>query len=320
MGRASHTKHDPDRRHKIEAQRQAARRTRLRHRILIGGGAVAVVVIAVVALVLTQLGSPSTPQAPPSNGPTGAALASAVKELTTVPAGTLDAVGGGSLSTADIGSTNTAGEGYLTPVTGAPLTAAGKPEVLYLGADFCPYCGAVRWPLIVALSRFGTFSGLTTTRSAIENGAGEAEVYPGTATWTFYGSSYASSYLTFAAVELNTNVPDTATGSYTTLQPPTSAEQELMATYDPGSGIPFIDIGNAYVQLSVLAPYGPQALTGESWAQITAAVRDPSSSALGSQIDASANYLTAAICEITGDRPASACTPAITALQPRLGS
>jgi Domain of unknown function (DUF929) len=59
----------------------------------------------------------------------------------------------------------------------AALTASGKPEVLYTGAGFCPYCAAVRWPLIVALSRFGTFSGLAPARSAITNGAGQ-RVHP----------------------------------------------------------------------------------------------------------------------------------------------
>jgi hypothetical protein len=40
---------------------------------------------------------------------------------------------------------------------------------------------------------------------------------------------------------------------------------------------------------------------------------------LGSEFDASANYLTAAICTLTGNQPASACTQAIRLLQPRLG-
>ena len=48
---------------------------------------------------------------------------------------------------------------------------------------------------------------------------------------------------------------------YVTLQTPTAAEQALLDTYDPGSdgnSIPFIVIGNRYVEISNLAPYGPQ--------------------------------------------------------------
>jgi Domain of unknown function (DUF929) len=189
--------------------------------------------------------------------------------------------------------------------------------VLYVGAGFCPYCAAVRWPLIVSLSRFGSFTGLTPDRSAVADGSGRREPYPGTVTWTFYGSSYTSSYLTFSAVELSSSVPDNATGGYTALQALTAGQQAAMARYDPAGGIPFTDIGNKYVQLSVLAPYGPQDLADLTWSQVTAALRAPAS-ALGQEIDASANYITAAICRLTGNQPASACTPVIRALQPRL--
>ena len=317
MGRASRTKHDLDRRHRIEAQREAARQAELRRRILIAGGAIMTVIIVVVALVLIGSGSTKNPQTPANDGPVGAALAATVKDLTTVPAGVLDKVGGGNLSTADIGSTTAVGAGYLTPVTGSRLTVNGKPEVLYVGADFCPYCAAVRWPLIVALSRFGTFTGLSTTRSGVTSGNGQAEPYPASPTWTFTGSAYTSEYLTFTAVETNSSVPDKSTGGYKELQRLTAGQQALLAKYDQSGGIPFIDLGNAYVQLSTLAPFGPQDLTGKTWAQITAAVRAPTS-ALGANIDASANYLTAAMCKLTGNQPATACTPAIRALQPRL--
>ena len=32
--------------------------------------------------------------------------------------------------------------------------------MLYIGAEFCPYCAAMRWSMAVALSRFGTFTPL----------------------------------------------------------------------------------------------------------------------------------------------------------------
>ena len=318
MGKASRTKHEIDRRHKIAAQRAAERHAQVRNRMLLAGGAIIAVVAVAVTLVLVRPGSSTPAKTPPSDGPTGTALADTVRDLTTVPASVLDAVGGGRLVTADIGSATAVGGGYLTPVSGSPLTKGGKPEVLYVGADFCPYCAAARWPLIVALSRFGTFSGLSTARSGITTGSGQAEPYPATPTWTFHGSSYTSPYLAFTPVETHTSVPDPATGGYTALETLTAAQQQTMAKYDPAGGIPFVDIGNRYVQLSTLAPFGPKDLQGKTWAQITAALRDPSS-ALGRDIDASANYITAAICKITGNQPASACTPAVTALQPRLG-
>jgi hypothetical protein len=319
MGRASSTKHNPDRRLRIEAQRAAARKADQRNRILVAGGAIMTVIIVAVALVLASSSSKPNDTTPANDGPTGAALAATVKDLTTVPASVLDQAAGGTLSTKDIGSATAIGGGYLTPVTGPRLTKDQKPEILYIGADFCPYCAAVRWPLIVALSRFGTFSGLTTTRSGIANGGGQAEPYPASPTWTFTGSSYQSKYLTFTPVETYSSVPDKTTGGYTKLQELTTDQQALADKYDQSGGIPFIDLGNAYVQISTLVPFGPQDMAGKSWAQLTAAIRDPSS-AVGKNIAASANYLTAAICTLTGNQPATACTPAVQALQPTLGA
>jgi Domain of unknown function (DUF929) len=318
MGRASAGKREFGHRQQIAARQAAARRVQVRHRMLLASVAVTAVLAVVLALVLVKINSRPAAAAPPADGLTGAALASVVKDVTSVPASVLDTVRAGSLSGDSISSAGASGGGYLAPVTGSPLTSGGKPEVLYLGADFCPYCAAVRWPLIVALSRFGTFTGLRTIRSAIADGAGQREPYPATPTWTFYGSSYTSRYLTFTPVELQTNIPDPQTGSYTGLQSLTAAQQNLMNRYDSAGSIPFIDIGNAYVQMSTLTPYGPQDLQNLTWSQIAAALHDPSS-AVAKSIDGSANYFTAAFCKLTGNQPASACTPAVRTLESQLG-
>src|SRR5262249_14472461 len=244
MGKASRTKYDIDRRQKIAAQREAARHAQTRNRLLLASGAIIAVVAVAISLVLVRPGSSTATKTPPADGPTGTALANTVRDLTTVPAGVLDAVGAGSLVSGDIGSPTAVGGGYLTPGTRSPLTKDGKPEVLYVGADFCPYCAAARWPLIVALSRFGTFSGLTPARSGVTTGSGQAEPYPATPTWTFHGSSYTSPYLAFSPVETHASVPDPKTGGYTALQTPTAAQQQTMARYDPQNRIPFVTIGN----------------------------------------------------------------------------
>jgi thiol-disulfide isomerase/thioredoxin len=307
MGTASMGKQDGTRREKIAAQRAAARRAQVRKRIFLGAGSIVAVAAVVIALAVVKAGSGSGTASAASEGPTGAALHSLVTDVTSVPASVLDTVGGGDL----------AADG-MTKVNGTPLTADGKPELLYIGAYFCPYCAAERWAMIIALSRFGTFSGLSTIHSST------TDAYPDTPTFTFYGSSYTSKYLSFVPVEETTNYRQGNSAStsvpYVTLQTPTAAEQSLLNTYDPGSDgspIPFIDIGNKYVEIANLAPYGPQDLTGMTWSQIAAALRDPSS-AVARGIDASANYLTAGICEMTGNQPASACTSAVRALEPKL--
>jgi len=176
MGKASRTKVDVNRREKIAAQRAAERRAEQRKRILIASGSIVVVLAVVLTFVIIKLNNkPSASASSGSNGPTGAALTAVVDKVSTVPTSVSDAVGTGSY-TGKIQTINPAG---------TALTSNGKPEMLYMGAEYCPYCAAARWSMIVALSRFGTFTGLTTLHSAAANGAGQAEPDPNTPTWTF---------------------------------------------------------------------------------------------------------------------------------------
>ena len=296
-----------DRRARIAAQRAAQQRAQRRNRLLLAGGAVVVVVGVVLGLVLANNGggSPSS-SGTASPGPTGTALAAVTSQVTSVPAATLDQVGAGQ-------GVNT----LPTSITGAPLTSGGKPEMLYIGAEYCPYCAAERWAMIVALSRFGTFSGLTTIRSAAHNGSGDAEPYPNTPTWTFYKSTYTSSYLTFTPVEEYTNIPDPSTGGYTTLMNLTAGQQALITKYDAANqgAIPFIDYGNKFT--SVGASYDPNLLKNLTWAQIAADLHDPSSP-VAQAVLGTANYATAALCELTGNKPAAACTATVRALQDKI--
>lgn len=314
MGKASRTKQAPDRRARVAAQREAARRAEQRKRIYIAGGSILAVVIVVIAFVLISQNNKPGSASVGSNGPTGTALTSVINQTTSVPASTLDKVGAGS-----------AYSNPILPVTGnpAPLTSGGKPEMLYVGAEYCPYCAAERWSMIVALSRFGTFSGLSTVHSASVNGQGGQEPFPNTSTWTFANAKYTSKYLTFTPVEQYTNVPDSSTGGYTTLQKITSEQQAVVSKFDAppyvssqqAGSIPFISFGNKY--LVVGASYDPQVLAGKTWAQIATALKDPSSP-ITKAVGGAANYITAAICKLTGNQPASACTPAVKALQSKL--
>jgi hypothetical protein len=305
MGKASGAKQDGDRRSRIAAQRAADQRTHRRNRLLLASGAIVAVVAVVLALVLLQGGSGGSTSAGGPSGPTGASLTALTGKVTSVPAATLKQVGAGTVTS------------LPSTISGPALTSGGKPEMLYIGAEYCPYCAAERWAVIVALSRFGTFKGLATLRSAAQDGAGNAEVYPNTATFTFANASYASKYLTFTPVEEYTNVPDKSTGGYTRLQTPTAAQQALIQKYDAASqgAIPFIDYGNKY--LSVGASYNPGVLSGLTWSQIADDMRNPSSP-VAQGILGAANYATAAICGLTGDQPATACTPAVTALRAKI--
>jgi hypothetical protein len=299
MGKASRTKVDASRREKIAAQRAAERRAEQRRRILIASGSVIAVIAVVVAFIVIKANN--KPSGTSSNGPTGSALASVVSKVTNVPASTLDKVGSGSFT------------GKIQPVSGGtPLTSGGKPEMLYMGAEYCPYCAAERWSMIVALSRFGTFSGLSTVHSST------TDTPANISTFTFHGSSYTSKYLTFTPVEMQTNVLDPSTGNYPTLETPTSAQQALITKYDAApyttqaGAIPFMYFGGKYV--SIGASYDATVLSGLKWDQIAADLSNPDSP-VTKAIAGTANHITAAICKMTGNQPASACTAAVQSLE-----
>lgn len=311
MGRASSAKQDSGRREKIAAQRAAEKRQQTRNRLLLAGGAIVAVVAVVLAFVLIKSNSSNSANSTASqasDGPTGAALASLVHTTITVPSSTLRAIGSGTAASKP------------TAISGAELRSGGKPEMLYMGAEYCPYCAAERWAMVVALSRFGRFSGLATTHSAITSGAGSPEVYPNTRTWTFANSSFASKYVTFTPVETNTNIPDSSSGGYTTLQAPTAKQQALLAKYDappyvPASSqgaIPFVNFGNRY--LIVGSSFDPQVLSGLTWQAIAASLHDPSSP-VAKAVGGTANYMTAALCRLTNGHPGSVCTADIKKLQ-----
>jgi hypothetical protein len=326
MGKASRTKSEPDRRARIAAQREAERRAEQRKRIYLAGGSILVVVIVVLAFVLIKLNSNSSggTAAASSNGPTGAALTKVVNDVTSVPTSVTDKVAGGTIPSAMFVSATTPSAvssmaqtdgSYFATVNGPPLTQNGKPEVLFMGAEYCPFCAAQRWAMVNAFSRFGTFTGLTTTHSS------STDTDANTPTLTFYGSTYTSNYISLVTVELEHNYrignSSSTSVAYAPLQTPTAAEEKLQSDYDPGTYIPYIDFGNKYAQVGNLSPLTPTMLDGLTWQQVATDMSNPSSS-VGQAIIANANYETAAICTLTNNQPATACTPTIQKLETTL--
>ncbi|HEY3766519.1 MAG TPA: DUF929 family protein [Gaiellales bacterium] len=249
-----------------------------------GGGILGVIVViaALVAVKLLQ-GSP----APAKKG--GVAAATVVQEATTVPAATFNKVGFvAGVSAPETGSA-------FTHVPGTPVTAAGKPVVVYVGAEFCPFCAAERWGMVAAFSRFGTLHNLGETHSAT------ADVYPNTPTFSFHGATYTSRYISLNTVEVATNQPQ---GSYyALLDKPNALERRLSAKYD-AAHIPFVYLGN-YI---ITGPtYNPQVLSGLTMSQIATAMRDPSTN-VSQAILGTANNITAAICKLTNGQPTDVCS------------
>ncbi len=273
----------------------------------------AVVLVAVLVLVKVTGGTPSTASASDAAGRHPApAPASLVTALATIPAATYDSVG------------TDAQPAPFTVTSGqAPLVLDGKPQFVYDGGEFCPYCALMRWSMISALSRFGTFSGLKLMSSATTDGD--------IPTFSFVGATYTSKYVSFTPYEAEDRLQQP-------LQSPPAYVDKLYAKYDgngttpaapfnPSSsaGIPFLDIGNKYVaagdpssMAAIFAQYGVLDNGGPGRPAIAAALRDPSSS-VGKTIYAKvfvaqANFISAAICSLDGGKPASVCsTPGVKA-------
>ncbi len=264
-------------RERIAAQQAAARKSEQRRRLLIVGGSVGLVVGFIVIKSLAK---------PAKNLGSGNLPAAVTRNITNVPASTLSSVGTGSLASSGL---------PIKPITGKALTASGKPEMLYIGAEYCPYCAAMRWSMAIALSRFGTFGPLKGIHSS------STDVYPNTPTLTFYKQKYTSPYLTFTPVE-NLNE------QHKLLQPLSKSQQALWSLYGTSNGsvgYPFIDFGN---QVALYGPlYLPTMLHGLTWAQVASKLSNPSDP-VAQAVDGAANYVTASICKMTGDKPASVCS------------
>ena len=196
-----------------------------------------------------------------------------------------------------------------TPKNTAVLMANGKPVVIYIGADYCPFCAATRWSTVVALSRFGSFSGLTLMKSS------PSDVYASTPTFSFHGATYTSQYIAFSATE-------TEDRNQNPLATPPADAASAFSTYDippyttQAGGIPFMSYGNQYVTTSGL--FVPTMLQGLTWQQIASKLNDPNSD-VTKAIVGGANEQTAAICKLTNNQPASVCnTPEIQQIEARL--
>lgn len=178
-----------------------------------------------------------------------------------------------------------------------PGQAAGKSTVLYVGADYCPFCAALRWPLTIALMRFGDFQGLRTMRSSPK------DVYPDTTTVTFAKAQYSSRYVDFVPVE-------TADRLGHPLDPLKGQPAKLFQEFDAEpytahpNGIPFLYIGGRWLLLG--APVNPDLYAKLDWAQIAEKLANPKGM-LSRVVMPQANLITAAICQTTGQQPAKVC-------------
>jgi len=180
------------------------------------------------------------------------------------------------------------------------LRLGAKPAVFFIGAETCPLCAAERWAFLVATSRFGTWSHLGIAQSASD------DVDPNTQTFSFLRATYSSPYVSIRTVDFTK-----LDGRSAVLAALSAPERKAYLSLDvtkyvpnnPGT-FPFVDFANRVFIAG--ASYDPGQLQGLTRAQI-AAVLSNASSPVTKSIVATANYMTAAICSLDGQKPVNVC-------------
>ena len=220
--------------------------------------------------------------------------------VTSVPASTLNQVGAGDsrnpITSPDFGISKRDGH----------FTSGGKPEVVSVDLAWCPHCAANSWALAVALSRFGTLTGL----GEINTGTHFCKVaedpcnlnplfcFPYTHGLSFLGAVYRSPYISFASIALQD-----VNGR--NLQKPTRREERSLTTVHLRGVSPALDVAGAWGFNG--SGYDPGTLAHKTWSQIAGSLANPHNR-IARQVDGLANLFTAAICTATRGRPGSVCT------------
>ncbi|MEL4356898.1 MULTISPECIES: DUF929 family protein [unclassified Luteococcus] len=209
---------------------------------------------------------------------------SLTQALTSIPAASFDAVG--------VGTATNVPEAIPG---GKPQLVDGKPRVLYIGAEFCPYCAMERMALVSSLSRFGTFSGLKDTLSSPNEGP-----ISNIPTVTFTGSTFTSDTVALTAVETQDRM------GQPTGEKPTAEDEAIFRKHAPQGGIPFTWYGSAF---SNWAGFDGDSMAGKQPEEIAKALGDPNSDESKAVLGAS-NVISAQLCKETGGKPAEVCTSA----------
>lgn len=259
-----------------EMRAQAARQERQRKQLMAAVVAIVVVIGAVVVGVVV-----SNQKQPAQAG--GTVSGAFLQKLGEIPEAALDKAGVTDVPNAVPAKID----------GGAPLMDGDKPELVYVGAEFCPFCASERWALVAALERFGSFTGLAPTRSAENDG--------NIPTVTFKDAKYTSDHLSFRAIE-------TQDREGKPLQQMPADISEQFAKHNPGGGIPWTFYGTHATSGSgvPLDPFSNY-LGTDGWTKIVDQMV-AGTGEVGKPIDANANMITAQLCQLTKGQPSNVCT------------
>lgn len=176
-----------------------------------------------------------------------------------------------------------------------PLRQGSKLVLLFIGAQYCPFCAAERWAIVKALARFGTWSNLDAGHSTSgDSGFGDVP------TFDLLDARYSSRYVAFDS-------KDVADNAGNRLQSLSAHEQALFNRFDPAGSIPLVYV-DGYAMTG--SDYSPSELQGQSFATVQRDLQRNAAASDVADINGEANLLTAFLCRAGGNQPGGVCTAA----------
>ena len=238
----------------------------------------------------------------PSSSPTtetfNPASSSLVDMLATVPQSVYDSVGVSSPANPITPLRPTTGSGNATMWMATVNGGLPEPVVFFYGAEFAPYAAAERWPLVLALSRFGTFRQLGLMQSSATT------AFANVSTFTFYDAYYTSPYVILEPVERYSSLNPTG-AKYLSLETPDARQQAAISGYaSSATTFPLLDVANRWVLNA--SSFTPGVLLGLTQDQIAGDLSSPLSPLTQAVVSAT-NEITATICDVDGQKPDSVC-------------
>jgi hypothetical protein len=260
-------------------------------------GLIIVAIFLLGALVLVR--DHFAPTSSPTTETFSPASSSLVSTLATVPGAVYDSVGVSSPANPITPLRATSGSGnapmWMATVNGGPP----EPVVFFYGAEFAPYAAAERWPLVLALSRFGTFRQLGLMQSSATT------AFANVSTFTFSDAYYTSSHVILEPVERYSSLNPTGS-QYLSLQTPDARQRAAISGYgSSATTFPLLDVGNRWVLNA--SSFTPGVLLGLTQDQIAGDLSSPQSP-LTQAVVSAANEITATICAVDGQKPGSVCS------------
>jgi hypothetical protein len=255
---------------------------------------VAIALLGTLVLVRDNYSPPSSPTTETFNP----APSSLVDTIASVPKSVYDTVGVNSPDS-PVTPLRSTTKGGTAPMWRAEVNGgAPEPVVFFYGAEFAPYAAAQRWPLVLALSRFGTFRRIGLVQSSATT------AFANVSTFTFYDTYYTSKYVILEPIERYGSLNPTG-ATYLSLQTPDQRQRAAIANYaSSATTFPFLDVGNRWVLNG--ASITPSVLMGLSQDQIAGDLSSVASP-LTQAVVSAANEITASICAVDGQQPGSVC-------------